>query len=85
MKTGFVQTTDLVRFHVRGSQEAIVALTEAAIEQHRAGRDWFSHSSGPFLDEPEFFFAFFYVAKESVPRVLDILAKHGVERVEKLE
>lgn len=82
MKPGFVQTGDLVRFHVICSIEAgaeLYALQDAEIA---AGRPWFTEHSIPTGVIRR---RAFTCSKAVAPLVLDILARHGVERRETLE
>ena len=85
MKPGFELTPDLVRFHVRGNTDQVGDLVALAIDETIAGRPWFTVSSARREGHSDNAQIDFVCSKESAPKVLDILEKHGIERVEALE
>ena len=75
MKPGFQLTTDLVRFRVTNTPAVYRSLMGFFID-HCVRWVWQDAGDGSVIS--------FVCPKDDAPKVLDILAKHGVERVEDL-
>lgn len=84
MKPGFEITSDLVRFRIRlpeGYVDRAVLMDEITM---LAGAEEFDGPQWTFGRPPLSGFTDVVCPKESAPKVLAILEKHGIEKVEAL-